>query len=74
MAANGINIYVSAGNGSEAICYKLQSAGLIDDASSFNAFLCMNGYDRRLTTGGHIVPVGSTYEEIARIMTTKYTD
>ena len=73
-AGSGINVYITAGSGSETVSYKLYSAGLIDNAGAFNTYLCQNGYDRILTTGNHIVPIGATYEQIARIMATKYSD
>ena len=44
----------------------------MDSAEAYNEFLCKHGYDRVLTTGDHMVPAGATYEEIAKIMTTKY--
>jgi len=69
--ANGtiIIVNVKPGSGSETVSAQLYKAGLVDNATSFNAYLCSGGYDRRLTTGDHSVPVGSSYAEIAKIMT-----
>lgn len=64
-------ISVSPGSGSETVSALLYHAGLVDSAEKYNEFLCGKGYDRKITTGDHTVPVGSSYEEIAEIMTTK---
>lgn len=66
-----VNISVSPGSGSETVSALLYHAGLVDSAEKYNEFLCGKGYDRKITTGDHMVPVGSSYEEIAEIMTTK---
>ena len=69
--ANGTIIIISVkpGSGSETVSSLLYKAGLVDSATKFNAYLCSGGYDRKLTTGDHSVPAGSTYAEIAKIMT-----
>ena len=46
-------------------------AGLVEDAKAFDDFLCKNGYDRKINNGTYEIPVGSTEEEIAKIVTTK---
>ena len=47
------------------------SSGLVDDASKFNSFLVANGYDMKLETGNFSLETGMSYEEIAKILTTK---
>ena len=49
----------------------LANAGLVDDASKFNSFLVANGYDMKLETGNFSLETGMSYEEIAKILTTK---
>ena len=64
-------ITVSGGMSSETISSLLENAGLVDSASKFNSFLVQNGYDKKLETGSFDIPGGMTYEEIAKILTTK---
>ena len=64
-------ITVSGGMSSETISSLLENAGLVDSASKFNSFLVQNGYDKKLETGSFDIFGGMTYEEIARILTTK---
>ena len=67
-----VNIAVSPGSGSETVSALLYHAGIIENSADFNEFMCVHGYDRKITPGDHMVSIGSSYEEIARIMTTKY--
>lgn len=64
-------ITVSGGMSSETISALLENAGLVDSASKFNSFLVQNGYDKKLETGSFDISGGMTYEEIAKILTTK---
>jgi cell division protein YceG involved in septum cleavage len=62
-------ITVVGGSGSETVSNQLKTAGVIDSASDFNAYLCAHGYDRKISTGNHTIPEGAGYEEIAKIIT-----
>ena len=64
-------VTISSGMSSEAIASALANAGLVDDASKFNSFLVANGYDMKLETGNCSLETGMSYEEIAKILTTK---
>lgn len=64
-------ITVSGGMSSETISSLLENAGLVDSASKFNSFLMQNGYDKKLETGSFDISGSMTYEEIAKILTTK---
>lgn len=64
-------ITISSGMSSEAIASALANAGLVDDESKFNSFLVANGYDMKLETGSFSLASGMSYEEIAKILTTK---
>lgn len=66
-----VQITVQGGDGSQAVAQKLKNAGLISDIVAYDKFLCQNGYDRRICTGVHSIPVGATEEEIARILMTR---
>ena len=64
-------VTISSGMSSGAIASALANAGLVDDASKFNSFLVANGYDMKLETGNFSLETGMSYEEIAKILTTK---
>nr|MCR5475749.1 hypothetical protein [Lachnospiraceae bacterium] len=70
-SGKGATITVTPGSGSETVSAQLKAAGVVDDAGRFNEYLCNHGYDRRISTGGHTIPAGADYEEIARIITRK---
>lgn len=63
-----VDITVNPGEGSLAISRKLEETGLIDDAAEYDAYLCDNGYHTKLRAGTHKIPMGSTKEEIAKLM------
>ena len=64
-----VEITVQGGDGSQTVARKLAQAGLIDDAQAYDKYLCSNGYDKRICTGTHTIPVGAGEEEIAKIIT-----
>jgi len=64
-----IEIQVESGNGSDAVSRKLADVGLIASASAYDKFLCDNDYDNKIKVGKHTIPAGSSYEEIAGIIT-----
>lgn len=66
-----VQITVSGGDGSTTVARKLKEAGLIEDVLAYDKFLCSNGYDRKICTGTHSIPMDATEEEIAKILTTK---
>lgn len=66
-----ITITINSGDGSRVVANKLLQAGLVDDAAAYDAFLCQNGYDKRLKTGRHDIPAGASNEEIAAAVTQK---
>lgn len=67
--ADGAVIQINRGDGSEVVSRRLAEAGMVDSAASYNAYLCQNGYDKRLSIGVHEIPAGATKEEIAKILT-----
>lgn len=62
-------ITVKSGDGSRSVANRLQEAGVIPDAAAFDTFLCQNGYDKRIASGDHEIPMGATNEEIAQALT-----
>lgn len=69
--ANGesVTITINRGESSGTVSRKVQQAGLVENAKDFDVFLCKNGYDKSLSVGSHSIPMGSTYEEIAKALT-----
>lgn len=65
---NYMIISIDGGNGSETVSRKLYNAGLVDSAVEYNQFLIENDYATRLRPGNHEIPVGATYDEMAKIL------
>lgn len=63
--ADNVVIVINAGDGSDTAARKLAQAGLIDDAAAFDKFLISKGYDRKITTGNHVILKSATQDEIA---------
>lgn len=63
-----VDITINPGEGSYVISQKLEQSGLIDDATEYDAYLCDNGYHTKLRAGVHKIPMGSTREEIAKLL------
>ena len=66
-----ITITVNSGDGSGTVARKLADAGLVADSGAYDQFLCQNGYDKRICTGAHSIPVGADETTIAQILTSK---
>ena len=63
-----VDITINPGEGSYVISQKLEQSGLIDDAAEYDAYICDNGYHTKLRAGVHKIPMGSTREEIAKLL------
>lgn len=57
------------GDTSYSVCIRLQEMGLIDDALSFDKYLCKMNYDKKLNIGSFTIEKGMTEEEIAKTIT-----
>lgn len=66
-----IQITVDRGDSSESVSRSLEEAGLVEDAGSFDQYLCSNGYAKRICVGTYKIPVGTSEKEIAEIITRK---
>ena len=64
-----VSITVTAGSGSETLAASLLRAGLIEDSKDFNTYMVNNGYSTKIRVGTFSIPMGSTYEEICKIVT-----
>ncbi len=63
-----VTITIVRGDSSVSVSRDLAEAGLVDSAKAFDAYLCGNGYDKRISVGSFQIYPGSTYEEIAKII------
>ncbi len=66
-----VTFVIKGGASSDAVSRNLVTAGLVENAKEYDAYLCNNGYSRSLRVGTFEIPVGSTWEEIAKIITGK---
>ncbi|MBR0164465.1 MAG: hypothetical protein IJQ12_07315 [Lachnospiraceae bacterium] len=64
-----IVVTIPDASSSEEICTLLETAGVIDNANAFNNYLIQNGRDRYISTGAKLIPRGSSYEDVSRILT-----
>ena len=64
-------ITITSGTGSYNACVQLEEAGLIEDAWAFDRYLINIGYSRYVNTGTYKIKVGTSEEEIAKIITRK---
>ncbi|MBQ7925082.1 MAG: hypothetical protein IJ335_02185 [Lachnospiraceae bacterium] len=69
-ADNGtVIITVQRGDSSVSVSRDLAAAGAVESAKDFDKYLCENGYDKRISVGTFEIPVGASYEEMAKIIT-----
>ena len=60
---------IDKGDSSVSVAQKLEQAGLISSAASYDRFLCDNGYDKKIRAGEYTIPADAGDEQIARIRT-----
>lgn len=66
---NSITIVITKGEIASEICAKLAEAGAIEDAAAFETYLCGNNWSRSIRDGSYDIPLGTSMEDIARIIT-----
>lgn len=64
-----ITIVVKSGANSYSVSKLLAEAGLVENANGYDKFLCSNGYAERIQVGTFEIPMGSSEQEIAKIIT-----
>lgn len=64
-------IVITRGMYSEAISQAMERTGVISDWRKFNDFLEVNGYAERLQTGTFTLKSTMTYDEMAKILTSR---
>ena len=68
---NKVTVTIVGGDVSRTVSAKVFEAGLVESADEFNAFLGSNNYDNQLQPGTYEITKGASFEEIARILTTR---
>lgn len=63
-----VTIRIVRGDSSYTVSRRLEEAGLVDSASEYDAYLVDNGYSKTIRTGTYQIPVGATWEEIAKMI------
>lgn len=63
------SITIVSGDSSYTIAKKLEAAGVVSSASTYDTYLCERGYDKKLRAGTFQIPAGATDEQIAKIVT-----
>lgn len=66
-----VQIEITRGDDSGTISRKLYNAGLIENASEYDAYLMQHGYDKKLSTGTKSISASDSWLEIAEKLTTK---
>ena len=64
-AGKVVTFVVERGDSSTSVARKAKDLGLVVSAADFDAFLCKNGYDRRICTGSYEIVEGASAKEIA---------
>lgn len=64
-----VTIVVSPGANSYTVSKQLAEAGLVENAGTFDSYLCKNGYAERIQVGSFRIRKGTTEEEIAKLIT-----
>lgn len=67
--AETVTITVVKGDSSISVSRDLEEAGLVESAKDFDRYLCNNGYDKRISVGTYEIPIGTSEEKIAKIIT-----
>lgn len=60
-----VEIRIVKGDDSGTVARKLQVAGLVENASEYDAYLMQHGYDKKISVGTVEIAKGSTWLEIA---------
>lgn len=64
-AGDTVDIVIASGDDSGTVARKLYNAGIIENASEYDAFLTQHGYDKKLSTGTKTISVSDSWQDIA---------
>ena len=63
------NLRIEKGYSSDRVAKILEGAGVVNNAASFDKYLCSNGYDHRISVGTYQIPAGADFATIAKMIT-----
>ena len=64
-----VEFAIVSGQSSAMVCTNLYNEGLVDNAEAFDDYLNENGYDNFMQPGTYEITKGSSYKEVATIIT-----
>lgn len=64
-------ITIVSGMWSDQVARELQAMGVVESATDFDQYLIKNGYANRIVVGTFQIPEQASYEEIAKIITSR---
>ncbi len=64
-----VEISIAGGEFSDAVCEKLEEAGIIEDAEDFNEYLARKKYDDKISPGTYTLEKGADYDDIIKEIT-----
>lgn len=64
-----VEIVIESGDVSRMVSAKVFEAGLVEDADEFNSYLGSHDYDNQLQPGTYKIKKGSSFRQIAQILT-----
>ena len=68
-AGTYVTLTVYSGNSSDTVANRAKELGLVTDAKDFDNYLVRNGYANRIRVGSFQIPVGASYDTIAKAIT-----
>jgi hypothetical protein len=66
-----VTIVIERGDYARQVAEKMYAAGLVPNAEEFRKYIGAHGYGQTIKVGYHNIPIGASYEEICKIITTK---
>jgi len=69
LSVDTVTIVISKGDASDTVARKLYSAGLVENAGEFDAFLMQHGYDKKISPGTKTINKNASWQEIAEKVT-----
>lgn len=66
-----VTLTIRSGANSYSVSKELENMGLVADAGEFDDYLCDNGYAKVVRVGTYKIVIGTSEEEIAKIITGK---
>ena len=64
-----VTLTVYSGNSSDTVARRAEELGLVTNYKEFDAYLVTNGYANRIRVGSFEIPMGASYEYIAKAIT-----